>query len=725
MLFPSATRTKNPFRSTEALEGRVLLSGTFDVNEVQDFALSQPLIYYSLRQPGTSGPITNNDFGFSTFTGQAYLDTGTSSVVLSQESAQEFAINPETSNGQPVSFTDIGIDGAENFGVSQPLYTELAAFNPNTDVDNPDDWQQVYNQESGPMRMEMALSPSADPFDPTDIWGMPTMQGKVVVMDPTPIFDPNSPTDMNTYIYNPGTPFHASQAQTDPGIPSTSLHVKLSYADFSPYTTLTPADAQPPQFAANPIVGPNPLAAPGTDHTPPLSFARGSYSGTGSFLFDTGAQTSFLSQAEAAKLHVYYRPGTFGTSDPVLVDDNNNPVPNQTVVPLSGADGQEVDAAEFNMDSLTLQTTEGTPIVFHNVPITVLDIGVTDPHTGREIVFDGDFGANFLTASKDGGTAAAFNWVTFDQPHGLLGFAPDAAVPTSPTVVGRYLFYNNSVFDGNNPAANAADDNAIATDKQPLAEGATAVFANYTSYSKGLNGLMVDIAALPAGQTVAASDFTFKVGNDNNPSAWATAPAPNGFLVRPGAGAEGSTRIEFTWPDGAVKNEWLQVTVKADTHTGLSAADIFYFGNAVGESGNSASDAIVNSADELGARTDPHSFMNPATITEVHDYNRDGRVDAADQIIARDNTTTASTALSLIATPLPANRLAAAVASKSKPVAVARKPVAAAGPGPLKHRKTSGKSAAAHARFNLRTVHRLKALLAGPRGVRTLLRREL
>jgi hypothetical protein len=220
---------------------------------------------------------------------------------------------------------------------------------------------------------------------------------------------------------------------------------------------------------------------------------------------------------------------------------------------------------------------------------------------------------------------------------------------------------------------------------------------------------------------VAASDFSFKIGNDNNPNPWATAPAPDGFVVRPGAGVEGTTRIEFTWADRAIRNEWLQVTVKADANTGLSAADVFYFGNAVGESGDSAADAIVNSADELGARNDPHPFLNPAGITNAHDYNRDGRVDASDQLIARNNATTPATALSLITTPL-TSAAATAAAVKPQPVALARKALKPVAPAPPRHRKTSSQSAAAHARFNLRTAHRIKALLATRHALRTLLR---
>ena len=35
--------------------------------------------------------------------------------------------------------------------------------------------------------------------------------------------------------------------------------------------------------------------------------------------------------------------------------------------------------------------------------------------------------------------------------------------------------------------------------------------------------------------------------------------------MRPGAGDGGSDRIELTWADGKIANEWVQVTVKADS----------------------------------------------------------------------------------------------------------------------------------------------------------------
>src|SRR5690348_6381568 len=80
-----------------------------------------------------------------------------------------------------------------------------------------------------------------------------------------------------------------------------------------------------------------------------------------------------------------------------------------------------------------------------------------------------------------------------NNPHAnpAVDAFPAAAAPS---VVGRWLFYNQSAFDGNDPAANPADDGAIATDKSALTPNNTAQTTNFTSYSKGINGLMVDIA---------------------------------------------------------------------------------------------------------------------------------------------------------------------------------------------------------------------------------------
>ncbi len=162
---------------------------------------------------------------------------------------------------------------------------------------------------------------------------------------------------------------------------------------------------------------------------------------------------------------------------------------------------------------------------------------------------------------------------------------------------------------------------------------------------------MVDIAGLPAGVGPQASDFQFRVGNTDDPQSWIAAPAADSITVRRGEGAGGSDRVTIVWHDGDVRNRWLEVTVLPRPSTGLPEADVFYFGNAVGEAGDSATDAKVNAADMLAARDNPRSFLNPAPIDFNYDFNRDARVNATDMLIARDNPTHFLNALRLISVP--------------------------------------------------------------------------
>lgn len=207
------------------------------------------------------------------------------------------------------------------------------------------------------------------------------------------------------------------------------------------------------------------------------------------------------------------------------------------------------------------------------------------------------------------------------------------------SVQGRHVFYNRSGFDGGLAAANSADDGAIAADKQALLPGNTATFANYTGFYLGLNGLMIDVAGLPAGaggaSLLSAADFVFKVGNTADPSGWAAGRAPTGISVRRGAGVGGSDRVTLAFPDGAIKNQWLQVTMKANANTGLGANDVFYFGNLCGETGDSKTGARVNAIDLVGTRN--NLFKRGLPITNRFDHNRDGRLDSRDLALVRAN----------------------------------------------------------------------------------------
>ena len=82
--------------------------------------------------------------------------------------------------------------------------------------------------------------------------------------------------------------------------------------------------------------------------------------------------------------------------------------------------------------------------------------------------------------------------------------------------------------------------------------------------------------------------------------------------------------------------------------TGLASDDVFYFGNAIGETGNSTQNAAVNAFDEAGVLLNPRTSSNPAGITDVYDINRDGFVNAFDEADVQIFSTTSSTMLQLI-----------------------------------------------------------------------------
>jgi hypothetical protein len=260
-------------------------------------------------------------------------------------------------------------------------------------------------------------------------------------------------------------------------------------------------------------------------------------------------------------------------------------------------------------------------------------------------------------------------------------------VPGSASVLDRNVFYNNSGLDGANAGIGPDDDLAIATDKIALFPGQAASFVNYTSYNRGINGIMLDIAGTHG--AISADDFTFKVGNDNSPETWNPAPAPLSVGVRAGAGLSGSDRVEIVWADGAIKNTWLQVTLAANGNTGLASSDTFYFGNAIGDTGNSPTSAAVTAQDVAG--TIWHVLRQTSgaqSAVSSFDHNRDGKYTGRDVLIAIQPLLRPQRQLELISPPGGAvvsplvsdsNAIAFALAAQS-PSNLASEPARPAGP---------------------------------------------
>ena len=221
----------------------------------------------------------------------------------------------------------------------------------------------------------------------------------------------------------------------------------------------------------------------------------------------------------------------------------------------------------------------------------------------------------------------------YAEPVDELGTAGPAA-STSYThyaaVAARHVFYNGSALDGGDPAADARDDAAIGT-ASALRPGQPAGAAHVTNFSRGITGVMVDVAGLPAGATPSAADFEIATGNGTT---WSPAPAAPTVSVRRGAGSSGSDRVTLAVPAGAIRNTWLRVTVKPTANTGLSAPDVFYYGNLVGDTGGRGA-PTVDAADL--ARTRAAVGKTSAAALANYDFNRDGTITAVDVLLVRNN----------------------------------------------------------------------------------------
>lgn len=413
-------------------------AGAQTISGVLPVAIDQPQIHVLFQNPISNGDggtepgsivEVGDGYGDEIYDDQGFLDTGTSADLISLETQQGLNMNLATYNSQAVTYNDIALGGVDTYNVTTPYYLSTASFNVNNDVEagnNPPDPSQ-YTLATGAIPVEANQQPADELVGPLDIFGMPVMEGRVTVLDMRPDNDPNALGETQSYIYNPGTAFNPGQIDTNPGIVPTQYHIKVSYANFGQFTQLnptgTPASYAPQQYA-NPMIGPDPVSlfnTGHTDNTPPVTISFDGHTSTGSFLFDTGAQVSFISTAEAANLHVAYSQD----GSELINTDTDQPIPNQFDVPVTGAGGGEIDAVGFYLDELSLPTVEGPSINYLGAPVVVQDITVQDPNTGKTLTLDGDLGMNFFEPTTDVNldnfAAGSVNWVTFDQPDGLIG----------------------------------------------------------------------------------------------------------------------------------------------------------------------------------------------------------------------------------------------------------------------------------------------------------------
>jgi len=308
---------------------------------------------------------------------------------------------------------------------------------------------------------------------------------------------------------------------------------------------------------------------------------------------------------------VYLVSANFTSSDAHYFDASTSDylwiIPAEPTVAISGGpfafDGasHQVTAAVYGLDGVT--PVNGSWTIYYN--------GETSPPSAA-----GTYAVDAYFTSADANFADTY---------------ASASMTIAPVIVGRQLFYNQSVFDGNSSAINAADDDAIATNKSAYMPGnGIATFANVSSFSRGINGIIVDIAG--SHPDISAADFSFRIGNNNAPGGWIDAPDPTAVVVRAGAGSDEADRVEITWASGAIKNTWLEVQVLATANTGLATADVHFWGNKVGDvgTGTPATTFVTSAADKTSVLG---GAAGGVPITNPRDFNRDGNVTAADATI--------------------------------------------------------------------------------------------
>ncbi|MEQ1828587.1 MAG: PKD domain-containing protein, partial [Pirellula sp.] len=189
------------------------------------------------------------------------------------------------------------------------------------------------------------------------------------------------------------------------------------------------------------------------------------------------------------------------------------------------------------------------------------------------------------------------------------------------------------LYNGSDYVASGGISAALETSKVPLRASNVSQstgFQNIINYSRGINGVVIDVAGL-ASNAINASDFVFRrspLGATGavTPNTWALAPSPSVIHVTPGT-SSAPARIRLEWLDNAIENTWLQIIVNATPATGLLTRDVYYLGHAAGEINGDAPYRVT--AAELSAVQS--AISNTIVLAnDLRDVNKDRRVTAAD-----------------------------------------------------------------------------------------------
>jgi hypothetical protein len=346
------------------------------IDGMQAIANDIPHIWALLRRSPDGEPLETEEFGFLPI--NAYLDTGASGILISRDTRDLLGVTKEPG----AIFVDAGVGGDEYFEVSEILYFGVADFDI-SDSPGP----ALFTNQYGPWRCQLTIDDS-DLGNPIDLFGVPVMAGKVVVLYPSFL-------DIETFEFKGFTA--ALMEPGDPAIPVVDFEVPLRYTDFLYFSH--PANTGPfPVMGYNPVIENIVVGYDGQ-----LSM--------GDWLFDTGAQSSFISYEQAYNLG--------------LVDAEGNEIVPHDFTLLIGGVGGSAEVIGYKLDTLALDTLGGYQLIYGNPYVVVADIGIIDEKSGEPIVLDGVFGSNFLDLNFSLETFdivdSPYDHIVVDTVRGVLG----------------------------------------------------------------------------------------------------------------------------------------------------------------------------------------------------------------------------------------------------------------------------------------------------------------
>jgi len=224
-----------------------------------------------------------------------------------------------------------------------------------------------------------------------------------------------------------------------------------------------------------------------------------------------------------------------------------------------------------------------------------------------------------------------------------------------PTVGNAYLFYFGSAkFDAGSTTPNVTTDfGAVATDKSALLPNGVASFNNVSSYSLGLNGLLIDFPNMLPGTQLTAADFSFSTGTSG--STWTTLTAAqllNKLTIVMGTDpTTHQVAADVTFTNNFIQNTWLRVTVLHNSNTKLAADTVFYYGNLIGSTGVSISGGKLRTQQADVTAIQNKVLPTNVAITNLYDIDRSGKVQQPDVTAAQNNVL--PTGLTLFTAPPP------------------------------------------------------------------------